>query len=315
MFAFAFQRVLQAIVLLIAASIVVFLLLRLIPGDPAGTLAGPNARPEQLDVIRQQLGLDKPLPVQYGIWLSNVLRGDLGNSLISGYPVRGIIQQRVPASGELAAGGMLVAILIAIPVGLVSTLRRGTWLAAVASGYTALALAIPTFWLGFLLLLLFGLRLDWLPMSGYVSVFDRPFTAILHLILPSITLAASLSAVLARMLSTSMLEVMDHDYVRTARAKGLRERVVIGRHVFRNALIPVVTVLGIQLGQLLGGAVVTEAIFQWPGLGQLILQGINNRDYSVVQGTMLFLVSIFVIMNLLVDLVYGFLDPRIRYDR
>lgn len=301
--------------LLIVASIAVFLLLRLIPGDPAGTLAGPNARPEQLEAIREDLGLEEPLPVQYGIWVSNALRGDLGTSLISGYPVMEIIRQRVPASGALAAGGIIVAVTIALPVGLISALRRGTWLATAAGGYTALALAVPTFWLGLLLLLLFGLRLDWLPMSGYVELSEDPVTGLQHLLLPSITLAASLSAVLARMLATSMMEVMDHDYVRTARAKGLRERLVVARHVFRNALIPVVTVLGIQLGQLLGGAVVTEAIFQWPGLGQLILQGINNRDYSVVQGTMLLLVSFFVIVNLLVDLTYGFLDPRIRYDR
>ena len=315
MLAFALRRILQAALLLMVASIAVFLLLRLIPGDPAGTLAGPNARPEQLEAIRDDLGLNEPLPVQYAIWISNVLRGDLGTSLISGYPVSEIIQQRVPASGVLAAGGIVVALLIAVPVGLVSALQRGSWLATVTTGYTALALAVPTFWLGFLLLLLFGLRLDWFPMSGYVSPLEEPVTALRHLLLPAVTLATSLSAVLARMLGTSMLEVLDHDYVRTARAKGLRERAVLSRHVVRNALIPVITVLGIQMGQLLGGAVVTEAIFQWPGLGQLILQGINNRDYSVVQGTMLFLVSIFVVVNLLVDLTYGFLDPRIRYSR
>lgn len=315
MLAFALQRIFQAVLLLVVASIAVFLLLRLIPGDPAGTLAGPNARPEQLEAIREDLRLDEPMPVQYGIWISNVLRGDLGTSLISGYPVMEIIQQRLPASGALAAGGIIVSVIIALPVGLISALRRGTWLATVAGGYTALALAVPTFWLGLLLLLFFGLRLDWLPMSGYVEISEEPLTAIKHLVLPSITLAASLSAVLARMLGTSMMEVMDHDYVRTARAKGLGERLVVARHVVRNALIPVVTVMGIQLGQLLGGAVVTEAIFQWPGLGQLILQGINNRDYSVVQGTMLLLVSVFVLVNLLVDLTYGFLDPRIRYDR
>jgi peptide/nickel transport system permease protein len=176
-------------------------------------------------------------------------------------------------------------------------------------------MAVPTFWLGLLLLLLLGLRLDWLPMSGYVSVFEDPMTAVKHLLLPSITLAAGLSAVLARILGTAMMEVMDHDYIRTARSKGIRESLVVRRHMMKNALIPVMTVLGIQLGQLLGGAVITEAIFQWPGLGQLILQGIDNRDYSVVQGTMLLLVSVFILVNLLVDLSYGFLDPRIRYDQ
>jgi peptide/nickel transport system permease protein len=193
--------------------------------------------------------------------------------------------------------------------------RRGTWLAHLLSAYTALMLAIPTFWLGLLLLLLFGLRLDWLPMSGYVSPFDEPIEALRRLILPTVTLAAALSAVLARMLGTSIQEVLHNDHVRTARAKGLAEGPVVRRHVLRNALIPVVTVLGIQLGQLLGGAVITEAIFQWPGLGQLIVKAINDRDYAVVQGTMLFLVVVFVAVNLLVDLSYGLLDPRIRAGR
>ncbi|MGH2561336.1 MAG: ABC transporter permease [Thermomicrobiales bacterium] len=315
MWAYSLQRLLQAALLLLLASIVVFLLLRLIPGDPASAVAGPNARPEQLEIVRRDLGLDKPLPVQYGVWIGNVLQGDLGKSFISGFPVSTLIQNRLSATVELAAGGIVLSLLIGFPVGLMTALRRGSWLANAVTGYTALALAIPTFWLGLLLLLLFGLRLGWLPMSGHVSIFEDPLAGLERLILPSITLAVGLSAVLARMLGTALMEVMDNDYVRTARAKGLGGGVVIRRHVLKNALIPVVTVLGIQLGQLLGGAVITEAIFQWPGLGQLIVQAINNRDYSVVQGTMLFLVSVFVLINLLVDLSYGLLDPRIRFGR
>lgn len=315
MWAYSLQRLLQAAVLLLLASVVVFLLLRLIPGDPAATIAGPNARPEQLEAVRENLGLKRPLPVQYGIWLGNVLRGDLGTSYVSRHPVRELIQDRLPASAELAAVAIILAIALAVPIGIVTAVRRGSWMARFFATSTALVLAVPTFWLGLLLLLLFGLRLDWLPMSGYVSLFDQPFEAVKHLLLPAVTLSAALSAVLARMLSTTLLEVLDHDYVRTARAKGLAEGSVLRRHVLKNALIPVVTLLGIQLGQLLGGAVITEAIFQWPGLGQLILQGINNRDYTVVQGTMLFLVTFFVLVNLLVDLSYGLLDPRIRYER
>jgi peptide/nickel transport system permease protein len=302
----------QAGFLLLLASMVVFLLLRLIPGDPASTIAGPNARPEQLEAVREDLGLKRPLPVQYGIWLGNVLRGDLGTSFVSRHPVRVLIQDRLPATAVLAAAAIVLAVVIAFPVGIVTAARRGSWLARFFAGYTALVLAIPTFWLGLLLLLVFGLWLDWAPMSGYVGVFDAPFEAAKHLLLPAVTLAAALSAVLARMLGTALVEVLDNDYVRTARAKGLAEGQVLRRHALKNALIPVVTLLGIQLGQLLGGAVITEAIFQWPGLGQLILQGINNRDYTVVQGTMLFLVAVFVLVNLLVDLSYGLLDPRIR---
>jgi peptide/nickel transport system permease protein len=313
--AYGLRRLAQAGLLLLLASIVVFLLLRLIPGDPATTIAGPNARPEQLEAVREDLGLTRPLPVQYGIWLGNALRGDLGTSFVSRHPVQELIRDRLPATAALAAAAIVLAVVVAFPIGVVTAVRRGSWLASVCTGYTALMMAIPTFWLGLLLLLLFGLRLDWLPMSGYVGLFDDPIAAAKHLLLPAVTLAAALSAVLARMLGTALQEVLHNDYVRTARAKGLAEGRVVRRHVLKNALIPVVTVLGIQLGQLLGGAVITEAIFQWPGLGQLILQAINNRDYSVVQGTMLFLVAVFVLVNLLVDLSYGLLDPRIRAGR
>jgi peptide/nickel transport system permease protein len=313
--AFGLRRLAQAGLLLVLASVTVFLLLRLIPGDPATTIAGPNAREEQLAAVREDLGLERPLPIQYGIWLGNLLRGDLGTSFVSRQPVRELILDRLPATTVLAAAAIVLAVAAAFPVGVVTAVRPGSWLANVFAGSTALLMAIPTFWLGLLLLLLFGLRLDWLPMSGYVSPLDEPWEAAVHLLLPAVTLAAALSAVLARMLATSLQEVLFNDYVRTARAKGLAERPILRRHVLKNALIPVVTVLGIQLGQLLGGAVITEAIFQWPGLGQLILQAINNRDYAVVQGTMLFLVSVFVLVNLLVDLSYGLLDPRIRAGR
>ena len=315
MLAFGLRRLAQAGLLLLLASVVVFLLLRLIPGDPATTIAGPNARAEQLAVVREDFGLERPLPVQYAIWLGNVCRGDLGTSFVSRQPVRELIWDRLPATAVLAAAAIVLAIATAFPVGVVTAVQQRSWLATVFAGYTALVMAIPTFWLGLLLLLLFGLRLDWLPMSGYVSPFDGPWQAATHLLLPAVTLAAALSAVLARMLATALQEVLFNDYVRTARAKGLAEGPILRRHVLKNALIPVVTVLGIQLGQLLGGAVITEAIFQWPGLGQLILQAINNRDYAVVQGTMLFLVSVFVLVNLLVDLSYGLLDPRIRAGR
>ncbi|HET8522111.1 MAG TPA: ABC transporter permease [Thermomicrobiales bacterium] len=312
MLAFALQRFAQAVLLLFLASIAVFLLLRLIPGDPAATIAGANARPEQLEAVREEFGLKRPLVVQYGIWLGNVLHGDLGDSFVSRQPVQTLIWNRLPATTSLAVMAVIIALAVAFPTGILMAVKRGSWMESLFAGYTSLMMAVPTFWLGLLLLLFFGLRLGWLPMSGYVSVFDNPMAAVRHLLLPAVTLAGAFSAVLARMLGTSVREVMYDDYVRTARAKGLGERVVLWRHVLRNALIPVITVLGIQVGQLLGGAVITEAIFQWPGVGQLILQAINNRDYTVVQGTMLFLVAVFVLVNFLVDLSYGLLDPRIR---
>jgi peptide/nickel transport system permease protein len=309
---YSLWRLAQAVLLLFLASVAVFLLLRLIPGDPATTIAGPNARQEQIERVREDFGLNRPLPVQYGIWIRDVFRGDLGTSFVSRQPVRTLIGDRLPATAELAAAAMLLAVVTAFPIGIITAVRRGTWLARLFAGYTTLVLALPTFWLGLLLLLAFGQWLGWLPMSGYVSLFEAPWEAATHLLLPAITLAAALSAVIARMLATALMEVLENDYVRTARAKGLAEGPVLRRHALKNALIPVVTLLGIQLGQLLGGAVITEAIFQWPGLGQLILQGINNRDYTVVQGTMLFLVAVFVVVNLLVDLSYGLLDPRVR---
>jgi peptide/nickel transport system permease protein len=302
MLAFALQRFAQAVFLLFLASIVVFLLLRLIPGDPAATIAGANARPEQLEAVREEFGLKRPLVVQYGIWLGNVLHGDLGDSFVSRKPVQTLIWSRLPATTSLAVMAVPIALVVAFPVGILTAVKRGSWLENLFTGYTSLMMAVPTFWLGLLLLLFFGLRLGWLPMSGYVSVFDDPMDAIRHLLLPALTLAGAFSAVLARMLGTSVREVMYDDYVRTARAKGLAEHAVLWRHVLRNALIPVITVLGIQVGQLLGGAVITEAIFQWPGIGQLILQAIDNRDYTVVQGTMLFLVAVFVLVNFLVDI-------------
>ena len=314
MAAYAIRRLLQMALLLFLSSVVVFLLLRLIPGDPAVVIGGPNARPEQLERLRTELGLTQPLPVQYGIWAGRVIRGDLGTSFVSGFPVGQLIMMRLPATAQLAAGALLVTLLVAFPAGMFAATRPGSAIAHALSGYTTLSLVVPTFWLGLLLLLMFGLQLRWLPMSGYVGLTEDPPRALQHLLLPSITLAAGLSAVLARLLKAALLEVLRNDYVRTAQAKGLHANLILRRHVLKNALIPVVTVLGIQIGHLLGGAVITESIFDWPGLGKLILQGINDRDYSVVQGVMLFLVSTFVLVNLVVDLSYGLLDPRIRYS-
>lgn len=309
---YLFNRLLQFIPTLFVVSVVVFLMVRAIPGDAALVLLGPTAKPEQVVALREQMGLDEPLWRQYLIWIAGVFRGDLGKSWINGFPVAELIRQKLPATVALAVGSLAVAILIAIPMGALPALRPDGWIQRVAALCNGLMLAIPTFWLGVLLVLVVSLRLRWLPPSGYVAFTEDPLQAIKLLILPSLTLGAYLSAIFARFLSSAISEVLAQDFVRTATAKGLRERVVVSRHVMRNALIPVVTMLGIQFGGLLGGAVIVEAIFDWPGLGRLLVTSISSRDYAVVQGTILLAASAFLFVNLLTDLTYGVLDPRIR---
>jgi peptide/nickel transport system permease protein len=305
-------RLLQFIPTLFVVSIVVFLMVRAIPGDPAHILLGPTARPEQIEALRASMGLDEPIWTQYLWWIEGVLRGDLGRSWINNFPVAELIRQKLPATIALAVGSMTVAVLIAFPLGILSALRPGSWIDRFTGLYSGLMLAIPTFWLGVLLVLVVSLRLGWLPPSGYVPFSEDPLGAIRLLLLPSLTLGAYLSAIFARFLRTAMGEVLAQDYVRTATGKGLPERAVVRNHVLRNALIPVVTMLGIQFGGLLGGTVIVEAIFDWPGLGRLLITSISSRDYAVVQGTILLAASAFLIVNLLTDLTYGLLDPRIR---
>jgi peptide/nickel transport system permease protein len=259
--------------------------------------------------------LDEPLPAQYLRWMSRVLHGDLGVSYANKIAVFDQIAQRIPATVELTLAGLGLAILISIPTGVLAALRERSATDWLISSFNALAIAIPNFWFGILMILLFALALGWLPPSGRGDFGRDPGRALSFLILPAITLALNQSAVLSRFVKSSMLEVIHDDFVRTARAKGLREWLVIRRHVLRNALVPVVTVLGIQFGRLLGGAIVVESVFAWPGLGRLILQGIGNRDYAIVQGVLLLLVITFVLVNLAVDLTYGLLDPRIRLSR
>jgi peptide/nickel transport system permease protein len=285
---------------------------RAIPGDASYALLGPTAKPEQIAALRAEMGLDKPIWRQYLVWIEGVLRGDLGRSWINDFPVADLIRQKLPATIVLAVGSMVIAMLIAIPMGILPALRPGSWIERVAALYNGLMLAIPTFWLGVLLVLVISLRLGWLPPSGYVPFREDPVQSIKLLILPSFTLGAYLSAIFARFLHNAITETLSQDYVRTAAAKGLAERLVVRRHVLRNALIPVVTMLGIQFGGLLGGAVIVEAIFDWPGLGRLLVTSISSRDYAVVQGTILLAASAFLFVNLLTDLTYGLLDPRIR---
>jgi peptide/nickel transport system permease protein len=312
MASYVFGRLLQLAPTLFVVSVVVFLMVRAIPGDAAHALLGPTAKPEQIAALRAEMGLDEPLWKQYLVWIEGVLRGDLGRSWINDFPVAELIRQKMPATVALAVGSMAIAILIAVPMGILPALRPGSWIERVAALYNGLMLAIPTFWLGVLLVLVVSLRLGWLPPSGYVPFREDPLQSIKLLILPSFTLGAYLSAIFARFLHSAVTETLSQDYVRTAAAKGLRERSVVAGHVLRNALIPVVTMLGIQFGGLLGGAVIVEAIFDWPGLGRLLVTSISSRDYAVVQGTILLAASAFLFVNLLTDLTYGLLDPRIR---
>jgi peptide/nickel transport system permease protein len=314
MIRYVFLRLVQLLPVLLLASVGVWLMIYLIPGDPAIALLGPDVTPEQVQRTRALMGLDRPLPVQYALWLGRVVRGDLGVSYLNGLPVTTMLAQRVPVTLQLTVASLVVALAIAAPLGIASAVRPRSWIARMVTGYNALAMAVPTFWLGILLVLFFGLWLRWLPASGFVPFWEEPGRALRFLILPAFTLGAYVSAVLARFTRAALLETLYQDYVRTARAKGLGERPVIGLHALRNALIPVVTVVGLQFGAFMGGTVITEAIFDYPGLGRMLLQAILTRDYTVVQGTILFVVVAFVVINLLTDLTYALLDPRIRYS-
>ncbi len=308
------RRLLQAVPTVLLASVVVFLMIYLIPGDPASTILGPNAFPDQVAALRQEMGLDQPLPVQYLIWLGRVLRGDLGESFINGFPVAELLLRRLAATVQLTVAALLLAVALAFVVGMTSVMYRGRLGGRLAMAWLGLSYAVPTFWLGVLLIILFSVQLGVLPPTGYESIVTNPGEGWRYLLLPALTLGVYTSSVLARFLRSALLEVIGLDYIRTAQAKGLPERRVLLRHALKNALIPVITVLGVQFGTLLGGAVVTEAVFDWPGVGQLLLYSIRVRDYTVVQGTVLFLVVVFILLNLLTDIIYGLIDPRIRYD-
>jgi peptide/nickel transport system permease protein len=309
---FVLRRLVQAVPVVFFSTLLVFMVIHLIPGDAAAVLAGPNATPQALEAIRHDMGLDRPLPVQYAVWLSHVVRGDLGKSTLSGQPIASLLQARAPATLELTLAAMLLSIAISIPVGILSAVHVRGRLEWFISTVQSLWLAIPNFWAGILAIIVFALVLHWLPPGGRVADGHDLGGSIKSLILPAITLALYLSAGLSRFLKFNLLEVFFDDYVRTARAKGLSSNAVVFRHALRNALLPVITILGVQFGSLLGGAIVIESVFSWPGVGGMMLDGISNRDYAVVQAGLLLLVVLFIVINLLVDLTYALIDPRIR---
>ena len=303
---FIARRLLLTVPVLVGVATLVFSLIHLVPGDPVEAMLGESASRQDVANLRQQLGLDRPLYVQYGAFLRGAVIGDLGRSLRTGQRVTAAIAERMPATVELAMAAMLFAIVVAVPLGIAAAVRSGT---AIDHGATTLALigiSIPGFWLGPVLAIVFAVELGWLPVSG------RGTPA--HLVLPAITLGAPLAAVLARMTRASVLEELHEQYVLAARARGVSRTRAVLRHAFRNSLIPIVTVLGLQVGAVLTGAVITETIFAWPGVGRLLIQSITFRDYPLVQGCILLIAVAYVGMNLLTDVVYGLLDPRIRYE-
>jgi peptide/nickel transport system permease protein len=307
------RRALQSVIVLLGVSVVVFALVHLVPGDPIRTSLGTRFDQATYDALRERAGFDLPLPVQYAQWLGNAVTGDLGVSFRSGRPVTSVVVGRLPATIGLALASLVVALAIAIPLGILSAVRSGSWTDYVATVFSQIGISVPDFWMGVLFILLFSLTLGWLPPSGYVPFFDSPLGWLERVTMPAVTIGVVSGSILTRFVRSAVLEALGQDYTRTARSKGLHERTVVNRHVLKNAMIPVVTVTGLQLATLLGGVIVVEEVFAWPGLGQLAIQAVGARDYTVLQGTVLLLAVIFLVVNLVVDLLYAWLDPRITY--
>ncbi len=315
MLPFILQRVLTAIPTLLIVTVMVFGIQRALPGDPAVILAGEQQDPEVIAFIRAKYRLDEPVPIQYLAWLGQIARGDFGSSMRTGEPVSSLILSKLPVTVELALLSIFVAVAIALPAGVVAAARKNSALDVTGTILALSGLSIPNFWLGIMLILLVSVNLGWLPASGYVSLFDDPVENLRRVVMPAFVLGTGLAAVLMRQMRSAMLEVLGQDYVRTAKAKGTSAITVLIRHAMRNALIPVVTILGLQLGTLLSGAVLTEQVFTIPGFGKLIVDAVFNRDYAVVQGVVLFTATAYIAINLVVDVLYAVLDPRISGSR
>jgi peptide/nickel transport system permease protein/oligopeptide transport system permease protein len=300
------KRLLSTVPVLIGISLLLFFMLRMLPGDPAQVLAGQMATPEEIENIRHQLGLDRPIHEQYVVYLSHLVRFDLGRSARTQNPVVDEIWARLPNTILLAVVAITLACLFGIPAGIISAVRPNSWIDYLVTMSALFGMSMPVFWLGLMLVVVFAVVLKWLPAGGTGSW--------QHVILPSITLAAFVVAFIARMTRSTMLETLSQDFTTTARSKGLKEKVVIIKHALKNALIPIITVIGLQFGLLLGGAVLTETVFAWPGLGRLLYDSISARDYPMIQGVILIFGLLYIFVNLVVDLIYAFVDPRIRYD-
>lgn len=313
MLAYTFRRILASVPVMITVAVFVFLLLRITPGDPAAIIAGDMATPEQLEKIRAALGLDKPIVVQFVSWFWLLLQGDLGVSLISNTPVTAMIGKHIEPTVSLALVTIVLSVLIAVPLGVIAAWRHGTWIDYAVMTVSVVGFSVPVFVIGYILIQVFAIDLKWFPVQGFRSITKgvRPFAE--RAILPALTLASIYIALIARMTRASVLEVLGEDYVRTARAKGLKENTVLFRHALRNAAVPVLTIIGTGFALLISGVVVTESVFNIPGIGRLTVDAILARDYPVIQGMIMLTSGIYVMVNLLIDLSYSFFDPRIRY--
>jgi peptide/nickel transport system permease protein len=308
------RRLLAVIPVMIVVVTVVFLLIHLIPGDPVAVMLGPEANAAQIDAARQVLGLDRPLGEQLLLFYKRILHGDLGRSYFLDRPVTQALWERAEPTLVLTVSSLLVALLIGVPSGIVAGANQGSWWDRLLMLGALLGVCVPGFWLSLNFIYLFAVRLGWLPAAGYASILTDPWPALRYMVLPAVSLGFNQSALIARISRSCMVEVLQQDYIRTARAKGLPNRIVAYVHGFRNALVPVVTVIGVTIAILVGGAVVTEIVFNIPGMGRLIISAILRRDYPVVQGVVLVTAASYVLINLAVDMVYAFIDPRIRYD-
>lgn len=306
MLRYVIKRLISTLPVLFGISLLLFFMLRMLPGDPAQVLAGQMASPEDIEAIRHQLGLDRPILVQYSLFLSRIVKFDLGRSARTQHPVIKEVWARLPNTILLAVSAITIACLFGIPAGIIAAVRPYTWIDYLFTSMALFGISMPVFWLGLMLVVVFSVILHWLPAGGTGSW--------KHLILPSLTLASFVVAFITRMTRASMMEALSQDYTTTARSKGLREEVVVIKHALKNAMIPIITVVGLQFGLLLGGAVLTETVFAWPGMGRLIVDSILARDYPVIQGAILIFGLLYILINLGVDLLYAFIDPRIRYD-
>ena len=312
MLPFLVSRIGQGLIVMLLASLLIFSILRLIPGDPAQVLAGRNATPEQVEQVRRQIGLDRPAWEQYVNWLSGAVRGDFGRSFSRTVEVGTLMKAALLPSAELALAGFLFMAVVGVPLGIFAGLKPGGFPDYIATGFTMLTLGIPNFVFGLILIWVLAVQLDLFPITGRVAINENPIEALKFLAMPTIAIGVGPAAILARFVRSSLMEALNQDYVRTARAKGLRERTVVLRHAMRNALIPVITVLALEIGWLISGAVIIEVLFVRPGFGTLIISGVRFRDYQLIQGMLVVLVTVFVAVNVVADIAYGFVDPRIR---
>lgn len=312
MMRFALGRLVRAIPVLLISSMVIFLVVYLIPGDPALARAGADATEDQLDQLRVDFGLDKPNYVQYAIWLGKLLRGDLGTSYITDRPVSSILAERIPVTLELALAAMLIAVVGGILLGVLAAVREGRFTDYAVNGLNSFMIAIPNFWVGILMIIIFSLWLGVLPPGGRAVTGSDPGEQLQYLVLPAVALSINTMAAVARFTRSAVVQSLHEDYITTVMAKGVSWHWIVAKHALRNASIPVLTVIGIYLGRMLGGSLIIESVFAWPGVGTLLVQSILTRDYSVVQMILLFMVAAFIVVNLVVDISYGFLDPRMR---